>query len=73
MRKSESKTILAWSLHLGDYSFIIEHNPGKENVVADALSRLHEINSEKKEKNMPEDWVKDEVSKLIAIVNKCRV
>jgi len=70
MRKSESKKILAWSLHLGDFNFIIEHIAGKENVVADALSRLHKINSERKEKNMPENWVKDEVSKVIAIVNK---
>ena len=40
MNKSESKKILAWSLHLGDYSFVIEHIPGKDNVVVDALSRL---------------------------------
>ena len=42
-------------LHLGDFNFIIEHIAGKENVVADALSRLHKINSESKEKNMPEN------------------
>jgi len=58
MRKGESKKMLAWSLHLGDYNFAIDHIAGKENVVADALSRLHEINSEMKEQNRPEDWQK---------------
>ena len=73
MRKSESKKILAWSLHLGDFSFVIEHIPGKDNVVADALSRLFEIDEEMKEKGRDQDWLTSEVVKAIAIVNKSRI
>ena len=72
MNKSESKKILAWSLHLGDYSFVIEHIPGKDNVVADALSRLFEINQEVKDGKKESEWLQEEVQKVIAIVNKSR-
>ena len=72
MNKSESKKILAWSLHLGDYSFVIEHIPGKDNVVADALSRLFEINQEVKDGKKESEWLQEEVQKVITIVNKSR-
>jgi len=72
MNKSESKTILAWFLHLGNFSFIIEHIPGKDNVLADALSRLFEISQEVEEGRKESDWLQEEVQKVITIVNRSR-
>ena len=33
-----------WAIQLADYDFTISHTPGKENVVADALSRAEFVN-----------------------------
>ena len=34
--------IIRWRLYLQQYDFLLQHIPGKQNVVADWLSRLHE-------------------------------
>ena len=38
--KIKSDKILRWRMELASYSFDIKHRPGKENVVADALTRV---------------------------------
>ncbi len=38
-RPQMNKLILRWALKLTEYSFSIEYRPGRENQVADALSR----------------------------------
>ena len=38
--KANNQRILRWSLLLQEYNLVIRHVPGKENVVADALSRV---------------------------------
>lgn len=38
--KIKSDKILRWRIELSSYSFDIKHRPGKENVVADALTRV---------------------------------
>ena len=37
--KELNRRQVCWAQFLSDYNFILEHRPGKENVVADALSR----------------------------------
>ena len=45
VKKSDFTPRLArWAVQLADYSFDIEHKAGKENLVADALSRSDEVN-----------------------------
>ena len=44
--KHESKKILRWRLALQEFSFLIYHIPGKDNVEADILSRLFDRNKE---------------------------
>jgi hypothetical protein len=44
--KHESKKILRWRLALQEFSFLIYHIPGKDNVEADILSRLYDRNKE---------------------------
>ena len=38
--KNNNQRILRWSLLLQEYNIVIKHVPGKENVIADALSRI---------------------------------
>ena len=38
--KANNQRILRWSLLLQEYNLIIKPVPGKENVIADALSRV---------------------------------
>ncbi len=38
-RRNLNAKLLRWSLFLQDYTFTLEHVPGKDNVVADQLSR----------------------------------
>ena len=46
VKKSDLSPRLArWAVQLADYSFDIQHKAGKENVVADALSRAEEVNA----------------------------
>ena len=44
--KHKSKKILRWRLALQEFSFLIYHIPGKDNVEADLLSRLFDRNKE---------------------------
>jgi hypothetical protein len=39
--KDPSSKLTRLRLELSEYNFVIEHIPGKDNVVADALSRIH--------------------------------
>src|SRR6266568_2621827 len=39
LKDSGSGRIYRWSIQLSPYRYIVEHIPGKQNVVADALSR----------------------------------
>ncbi|KFM73065.1 Retrovirus-related Pol polyprotein from transposon 17.6, partial [Stegodyphus mimosarum] len=39
--KNLSPRLIRWALKLQEYNLIIKHTPGKENVVADALSRIN--------------------------------
>lgn len=41
--RSMSPRILRWRQRLLDYSFVLEHIPGSQNTVADALSRAYAI------------------------------
>ena len=40
MEASEVAKIIRWRIYLQDFDFLIRHIPGKNNVVADCLSRL---------------------------------
>lgn len=40
-RRDFNNKLLRWALILADYTFTIDHIPGRLNVVADHLSRLH--------------------------------
>lgn len=43
--KTPNTKLVKWRLQLLEYDFEIKHRPGKQNVVADALSRItHDIN-----------------------------
>ena len=41
--KNKNQRLLRWSLTLQGYDLDIRHIPGKENVIADALSRQHRL------------------------------
>ncbi len=41
-RLQENNRILRWALKLSNYKFNIKYRPGKENHVADSLSRAFE-------------------------------
>ena len=38
--KTPNSKLIKWRLQLAEYEFEIKHRPGKQNAVADALSRL---------------------------------
>ncbi len=38
--KPKNKKLLNWALELGDYDYVVEHIPSKNNEIADCLSRL---------------------------------
>lgn len=50
-----------WILKLGEYDFTVEYIKGKENRVADFLSRLEHVN----EKNVRENWDNESDFKII--------
>ena len=39
--KNKNHRLMRWSLAVADYNIIIKHIKGKDNVIADALSRAH--------------------------------
>lgn len=39
--RNKNRRLMNWSLRLQEYNICIRHIRGKENVVADALSRLY--------------------------------
>ena len=43
MFRSQSPKIIRWRLRLQEFNFSIRHVPGKDNVVADGLSRVHRM------------------------------
>jgi transposase InsO family protein len=43
LEKSENPKVQRWRSRLSEFSFDIRHVPGRENVVADALSRCHPL------------------------------
>ena len=40
MQKSQAPKIVRWYLFLGNYDFTLKHIAGKDNVIADGLSRV---------------------------------
>jgi len=40
VKETDNKRILNWQLQLSNFQFEIDHVPGRENVVANALSRV---------------------------------
>lgn len=55
--KEPNQRLTRWKLKLQDYDFIIEHVKGKDNYVADALSRIeiHQTDSSSLDVNLEED------------------
>ncbi|XP_033229754.1 uncharacterized protein LOC117181303 [Belonocnema kinseyi] len=48
MSKFLNARLTRWILAIQDYNIKVEHLPGKDNVMVDVLSRLHEENSYKR-------------------------
>jgi len=55
-QKHLSRRIVRWVEYLQQFNFKIEYKPGKENVVADALSRLYTSHLTVIEENQNLDW-----------------
>jgi len=49
-----SKKLARWSHEIHSYDFVVKHKPGKENVVADALSRAPIPPSDKEQRELEE-------------------
>ncbi len=52
-RPQENNRILRWALKLSNYRFSISYRPGKENIIADCLSRACEEATPTNESNLP--------------------
>ena len=46
--RSDTGRVARWRLFLQEFDFVVEHLPGKENIVADALSRCCVVSEEAK-------------------------
>lgn len=46
-----------WVYKLSEYSFSVEHKPGKTNVIADAISRVNAV-------CMEHEWTVEEIAKV---------
>lgn len=54
--KTPNTKLVKWRLQLLEYDFEIKHRPGKQNVVADALSRIsHEVNANEQDSDSDDD------------------
>jgi transposase InsO family protein len=56
VQKHLSRRMVRWVEYLQQFNFTIEYKPGKENVVADALSRLYTLQLGVIEENKHFDW-----------------
>ena len=59
-----SKRQARWLDFLAEFDFIIDHRPGKSNVVADALSRLNAVGKETKSAGHPDLQMFQELEQL---------
>lgn len=53
--KDPSSRLIRWRLRLEEYDYEIEYHKGKDNLAADALSRIHKTTNDKPLKDMTAD------------------
>jgi hypothetical protein len=57
---SEVAIVIRWRVYMQDFNFVLKHIPGKENVFADALSRMYYLDQFLSHLTGSQDWTPDE-------------